>query len=497
MTETIKIKSPLTEELIKELPAHSSEDVQEAIGIARDIAPYWSGLSFKERIGYFKTVRKIFLEEKENIVDILHKETGKTKTDALVAEVLLSVGILKFYEDNAEEFLMDRKVKGFGISALKDLYVRNFPYGLVGVITSWNYPLLLTFSDAFPALMAGNCVLAKPSSLTPLTALMLDDIFERAGIPEGVYKTIVCKGRSEATDTFIKGVDMIAFTGSTNVGIGIGKSCIEDLKPCTLELGGKDPMIVLEDAKLERAVNAAVFGSLMNTGQTCISIERIYVVDSVYDEFVTKVVEKTRSLTVGEDEDFNTDVGSMTSEEQLNEVLEQIDDAVKKGARILFGGKRIGERGYFLEPAVIVDVNESMDIMTEETFGPVIAIRSVRDADEAIELANSSIYGLNGAIFTKDIEKGLKMAGEIESGSLCINDCLINYGIAELPFMGVKKSGIGVRHSEAGIKRFCRSQSVVVDKMGLKNEVYWYPHSKTSADMIFKVVDQFYKVEDA
>lgn len=495
MAETIKIRSPSNEELIRELPVHSSEDVQDAIRSSREIFPYWSGLSSKERNGYFKKVRKIFLEEKEKIVDTLHQETGKTKTDALIAEVFLSVGILKFYEENSEEFLKDQKVKGFGISASKDLYVRYFPYGLVGVITSWNYPLLLTFSDAFPALMAGNCVLAKPSSLTPLTALMLDDIFKRAGIPEGVYKTIVCKGRSNATDTFVKGVDMVAFTGSTNVGISVGKACIEDLKPCTLELGGKDPMIVLEDAKLERAANAAVFGSLMNTGQTCISIERIYVVDSVYSEFVSKVVEKTGSLTVGEDEGFNTDVGSMTSEGQLNEVMEQIDDAVRKGARILLGGKRIDRRGYFLEPTVIVDVNEGMDIMTEETFGPVIAIRRVKDADEAIELANSSIYGLNGAVFTNDIEKGLEIAGKIESGSLCINDCLINYGFAELPFRGVKKSGIGVRHSEAGIKRFCRSQSVVVDRIGSKKEIYWYPHSKNGADMMLRAIDQLYKVD--
>lgn len=496
MNKTIKVKSPLTEELIQELHAHSSEDILEVIRSAREIFPYWSGLSFKERTGYFKTVRRIILEEKEKIVDTLHKETGKTKTDALIAEVFLSVSILKFYEDNSEEFLREQKIKSIGLSASKDLYVRNFPYGLVGVITSWNYPLLLTFSDAFPALMAGNCVLAKPSSLTPLTALMLDDILKRAKIPEGVFKTIVCKGRSEASDTFIKGVDMIAFTGSTNVGIEIGKTCIEDLKPCTLELGGKDPMIVLEDAKLERASNAAVFGSLMNTGQTCISIERIYAVNSVYEEFVKKVVDKTRLLTIGEDESFNTDVGSMTSEGQLNEVLEQIDDAVNKGARILLGGKRIGEKGYFLEPTVLVDVNESMNIMTEETFGPVIAIRKVKDADEAIELANSTIYGLNGAIFTKDIEKGLKIAGEIESGSICINDCLINYGFAELPFRGVKKSGLGVRHSEAGIKRFCRTQSVVVDRMGSKKEVYWYPHPKNASDLLFKAIDQLYKVEE-
>lgn len=496
MHETIKVISPVNEELIKELRVHTSEDVRKAVKKARDVFSDWSNLSFEDRANYFKRATNIFLEEKEVIIDTLQKETGKARTDALMAELFLGLGIMKFYEKNAEGYLKEKKISGGGMSVMKDSFVRHFPYGLIGVITPWNYPLASIFSDAFPALMAGNCVLVKPSSSTPLTSLLLDDIFKKAGIFEGVYQTIVCRGSSDATEVFIKEVDMVAFTGSTDVGIKIARMCAEELKPCTLELGGKDPMIVLEDANLERASNAAVFGSLINTGQTCISIERIYVVEGIYDEFVSKVVEKTESLRVGEDKDFNVDIGSMTTLDQLNAVLKQIKDAADKGAKILYGGKRIGEKGFFIEPTVIVDVDGSMEVMTEETFGPVIAIRKVKDAEEAIKLANSTIYGLNGCIFTEDKENGKDLAMNIESGSICINDCLVNYGIAELPFGGVKKSGLGGRHSEIGITRFCRTQSVVVDRFGSKKEMYWYPYSKKSANTMLKVMDQLYKGDE-
>ncbi|MDY6933134.1 MAG: aldehyde dehydrogenase family protein [Spirochaetota bacterium] len=363
---------------------------------------------------------------------------------------------------------------------------------MVGIIAPWNFPLTLSFADVIPALMAGNTVVIKPSSATPLTVLAMWRIFMDSGFPKDVLQVIPATGQTAGE--LIDSVDMIAFTGSTEIGKKIAERAGKRLIPILLELGGKDPMIVLKDANIERAVNAGVWDSLLNSGQVCMSTERIYVQEQIADEFIDRVVGKVRSLRQGYSKDFNCDIGSMTSSEQLEIVKDQINDAVSKGAKILIGGKRTSKpgKGYFFEPTVVVDVNHNMKLMTEETFGPIIAIQRVRDEEEAINLANDSCYGLGSSIWTKDKRKGRKLARGIQSGFVCINDVLSSYMVMELPFGGLKESGLSMRHGPEGIRNFCNTQSVVIDRLGLNKDFGWYPYSPSINGKISRVLRLLY-----
>jgi len=356
------------------------------------------------------------------------------------------------------------------------------PRGVVGIISPWNFPLTLTLGEALPALMAGNAVVIKPSELTPLSAIFGAELVPKAGFPNHLFQVVI--GRGETAEAVIDHVDMVSFTGSVATGKKVMRQAAERLIPVSLELGGKDPMIVLKDADLERAAGACVWGALMNAGQACTSIERVYVEAPVYDDFVARVCAKSRAIRQGPSEEL-VDIGSMTSEAQLDKVAAQIDDAVLRGAKVLVGGRRNPKfPGLYFEPTVLVDVDHDMSVMKDETFGPVIPIMKVADAAEAMRLANDSHYGLGASIFCRDRDAAAKLAEQIEGGAVCVNDSLINYIIPDTPMGGIKESGFGYRHGAEGIRKYCRQKSIVTDRFGLKEEFPWYPASEKKARQV-------------
>jgi acyl-CoA reductase-like NAD-dependent aldehyde dehydrogenase len=337
------------------------------------------------------------------------------------------------------------------------------PYGVAGFITPWNYPLLTGFIDLIPAMIAGNTVVVKPSEITPFTAEYAINLMYKAGIPRDVIQIVTGDGRTG--EALIDHVDCIAFTGSTAVGRKVALRAAQRLIPYSLELGGKDPLIVLKDADLDLAASGALTGAMENAGQTCVSTERVYVEAPVYDAFVQRVLHYARQMKLGIDNNYETHVGSLTNERELRRAEEHVRDAVEKGAQVLVGGKPRPDIGpLFFEPTVLVDVNHSMKVMQEETFGPLLPIMRVRDADEAVRLANDNEYGLSACIYTRDLKRGEQLATRIESGDVIINRPQMTFGTIAVPMGGVKSSGVGRRNGPEGLLRFVKSQSIVVDR---------------------------------
>ena len=337
--------------------------------------------------------------------------------------------------------------------------------------------MILSLGDAIPALMAGNAALIKPSELTPLTVMeIVRGWREEVGAPDVLA---VVNGMGETGGALVDESDYVQFTGSERTGKVVMKRAADTLTPVSLELGGKDPMIVTRDADLDRAVNAAAWGGLLNTGQICISIERVYVEEPIYDEFVDRLRAQVETLRQGADGDtYSAEVGAMTSPAQVDIVSEQVEDARAAGARILTGGRRKDGPGDWYEPTVIADVDHSMKVMREETFGPVIPVMKVKDVEQAIELANDTTYGLGSSVFAGDPAEGERIARRVEAGSCNVNDVLINYNILGLPMGGWKNSGIGVRHGAQGIRRFCHTEALTIPRLPTaKSEPVWFPYS--------------------
>jgi acyl-CoA reductase-like NAD-dependent aldehyde dehydrogenase len=402
-----------------------------------------------------------------------------------MAEINYAGGAIEFWCKHGEDFLQDEQIHASTLAVKgKKLVVRYEPLGLVGVIGPWNYPLTNSFGDCLPAMLAGNSVILKPSEVTPLTSLLLAEGLAASGLPDGVFQ--VATGRGATGAALVDLVDMIMFTGSTATGRKVGERAAQRLIPFALELGGKDPMIVLDDADLERAANLAVYYSMLNSGQTCISIERVYVEEPVYDEFVAKVVEKVGALRQGPSTGPGTaEVGSMTFPRQIEIVEEHVRDAVAKGARALTGGQRRPGAGMFYEPTVLVDVDHTMKAMTEETFGPTLPIMKVADEDEAVRLANDSPYGLGAAVFGAR-GHAEQIARRLEAGAVCVNDALLNYVAVELPMGGWKGSGIGSRHGAGGIRKFTKQQSLFISRLHLKRDPYGFPYRTKTSKLLFK-----------
>jgi acyl-CoA reductase-like NAD-dependent aldehyde dehydrogenase len=351
------------------------------------------------------------------------------------------------------------------------------------VIGPWNYPLSNSFGDCIPALAAGNAVILKPSEVTPLTSLLMLEAMRESGLPEGVYQ--VATGAGETGEALIDGVDMVMFTGSTVTGRKVAERAGRTLTPVSLELGGKDPMLVLADADLERAANAAAFYSMQNGGQTCISVERAYVEAPVYDDFVRRVTEKVGSLRQGPPRGpGSVEVGAVTFDKQIEKIEAHVDGARAAGATVLTGGRRREGAGRFYEPTVLVDVDHSMECMTDETFGPTLPIMKVADAEEGIRLANDSSYGLAASVWTKDTARGEEIARRIEAGAVCVNDAQLNYLALELPMGGWKASGLGSRHGASGIRKYTRQQSLLVTKFAPKRDLHMFPYSKRTTGLL-------------
>ena len=356
---------------------------------------------------------------------------------------------------------------------------------MVGIISPWNFPLVLALGDAIPAMQAGAAVVIKPSEFTPLgLAEVVKAWKEEIGGPD----VLDCvQGIGETGGALVDEVDFVQFTGSDRTGRKVMARAAETLTPVSLELGGKDPMIVLADADLDRAANAAAWGGMMNSGQICMSVERIYVEEPAYDEFVAKLTAEVGGLRQGADgKAFGKEVGAMTSPNQIGIVEDHVDDALASGAKALTGGKRVPGPGDYFEPTVLVDVDHSMKVMRDETFGPVVGVMKVRDEAEALRLANDSRYGLSGSVFGEK-ERAERVARRVECGAINVNDVLVNYFAMDVPMGGWKESGIGYRHGEPGIKKYCRTESVVITRFGGKREPTWYPYTKGRRGLIARI----------
>jgi acyl-CoA reductase-like NAD-dependent aldehyde dehydrogenase len=474
----IAVENPATGATIGYVDDMDAGKVAAIVERARAAQPGWESLGFEGRAAKLRDLRGWLVENRKRVIDTLVAEGGKTPEDALLGDLWYVCDALGFWGRKAGKYLADERVKAhspllFG----KKLLVRYRPVGVVGVIGPWNYPLTNTFGDVVPALMAGNSVVMKPSEVTPLTSLLVAEGAEAVGLPEGVLS--IATGAGETGAALVDNVDMIMFTGSTRTGKKIMARAAERLIPVSLELGGKDPMIVLRDANLERAANMAVLWSMANSGQICMAVERVYVEEPVYDEFVSSVVEKVSKLRQGAPgEPGSVDVGAMTFPPQMEIIDRHVRDAVDKGAQVLVGGKPAAGPGRFYEPTVLTGVDHTMEVMTDETFGPVLPIMKVRDAEEAVRLANDTRYGLNSSVFTRDLEKGERIARRLEAGNACVNDALMNYLAQEAPFGGTNESGLGVRHGPQGIRKYCSQQTILLTRFGPKREPTMFPNRR-------------------
>jgi len=486
----LDVQNPATGETIASVPVDSAERVAQTVARVRANQAEWEALGIEGRYRWLGKLRDWLLDNSERILDTMQAETGKVRADASNEPAYLA-DLVNFYGTKAARFIGEEKVRPHtALLAPKKLRVQYRPHPVVGIISPWNFPLILALGDAIPALQAGAAVVVKPSEFTPLgLAEVVKAWEEEIGGPD----VLACvQGVGETGAALVDEVDFVQFTGSDGTGRKVMARAAQTLTPVSLELGGKDPMIVLSDADIDRAANAAAFGGIMNAGQICMSVERIYVEEPVYDEFVSKLTTEVSGLRQGADNGgHNKDVGAMTSPKQTVIVEDHVNDALASGAKALTGGGRVEGPGDYFEPTVLVDVDHSMKVMRDETFGPVVGVMKVRDAEEALRLANDSRYGLSGSVFGEK-ERAERVARRVECGAVNVNDVLVNYLATDVPMGGWKQSGIGYRHGEPGIKKYCRTESVVVTRFGGKREPSWFPYTRSRRGLINRITRAFY-----
>ncbi|NMO91668.1 aldehyde dehydrogenase family protein [Actinomycetospora sp. TBRC 11914] len=484
----IEIRCPADGRTVGSVPDMGEAEVAAMASRLRAAQPEWQALGPRKRAEWLLRWNDWVLDNKRHLQEIVQLEGGKSWGDASI-EPLAVTQTLRYAAANGPAALGDDHPRAVGLpNVAKKLRVRHHPYPLVGVISPWNYPLAMPMFDTPFALVAGCAVLSKPSEVTPLAWVEAVKGWSEIGAPPVLD---VATGGGAAGAAVVDVVDMVQFTGSTATGRRIGARAGERLIPCSLELGGKDPMIVLADADLERAANGAVWGGLFNAGQSCTAIERVYVEAPVYDRFVEVVTEKVAAMRQGMDEpgSFRTDIGALATQSQLDLVSRHVDEALAGGARATTGGRAAGE-GFLYEPTVLVDVDQSMACVQEETFGPVLPIIRVADADEAVRLANDTVYGLSASIWTKDADRADALADRLRVGAVNVNNCMINVFQFPLPHSGWQESGVGSRFGGAkGFLKFCRDQAYVTERVEPSSELLWYPYTARVGGLMGKMVN--------
>ena len=458
----IEVDIPFTGELLGTVPRAAAPDVALAAERARSVQPRWARSGFKERAAPFLRFHDLLLERQDEALDLIQLESGKARIHAFeeVADAAVSA---RYYALHGRDHLRPRRRKGALPGLTRALEIRH-PVGLAGIIAPWNYPLSLAISDTIPALLAGNAALLKPDPKTTFTALWVVDLLYEAGLLPELLQVVA--GGAEVGEAVIEEADYLAFTGGTRTGRRVARRAGERLIGFSLELGGKNPMLVLADADLDAAVPGAVRGSFANAGQLCLSSERIYVEAPVADEFTDRFVAATGWLRLGPQLDYSVDVGSLASREQLEKVSAHVEDARSKGARLLAGGRARPDLGpYFYEPTILADVTEEMRLCEEETFGPVVAVYPVGSADEALERANATPYGLNASVWTRSAVNGRRIASRIRAGTVNVNEAYsAAWGSVDSPMGGFKASGVGRRHGAEGIRKFTEGQTIAVQR---------------------------------
>ncbi|MEX0993844.1 MAG: aldehyde dehydrogenase family protein [Solirubrobacterales bacterium] len=478
--------NPATGELVGSVPTITPDQVQAVVDEVAQVQPLWAQLSLNERGRYMKRVAQALLDHVDEIAGLLTAEQGKARLESYTMEIMPTIDSLHWVADHGPKILADESIKYTQpMLKMKKSSFTHEPIGVVGVIAPWNYPWSIPFGEVAIALMAGNGVVLKPASLTPLIGDKIQEIFEKGGLPEGIVRTV--HGGGAVGQALVESsAGKIFFTGSVEVGRGVGEACARLMKGSVLELGGKDPQIVCSDAKLGNAISGAVWGAFCNAGQTCSSIERSYVAREVADRFIEGVVREASALTVGDPASWDTEIGPMVSQDQFELVKELIDDAVASGATLRCGGPRQVSgfpKANFIAPTVLTEVTHDMRIMKEEIFGPVLPIVTVDSEQQAVELANDSQFGLGASVWTRDREKGERMARQIESGMVWINDHSFTHGACQCSWGGVKDSGLGRSHSKFGFYE-CVNVKLLTWEPSRTRDIWWHPYDEVAGKAV-------------
>jgi succinate-semialdehyde dehydrogenase/glutarate-semialdehyde dehydrogenase len=476
----IRVIRPADGSLVGELAVTPSHDIPRRVARARSVQEGWASLEPRDRARRLEGLVEAIGSRAREIEGTIVAETGKPRAEAMV-EIITVLDLLRFYRKRAPGFLEARSVPS-GWLLWKGASVTREPLGVIGVISPWNYPFILSMTPVVTALFGGNAAILKPSEYTPYSGLFAEDLARDAGLPEGLVQVVV--GMGATGEALVRsGVDKVFFTGGSETGRKVLASAAESLTPAVVELGGKDASIVLEDANLERAARGIVWGAFQNAGQACIGVERVFVVDDVFEAFLRQVLDEVRRIRA--DSTAGVDVGPMVVPEQLDKVEEQLREAVEGGGKVVAGGHRVDPASNVLRPTVLVDIPETSAVLEEETFGPLLPLVRVKDADEAVRRTNSSRYGLSASIWTGDRRRGVKLGKRLKVGGVTVNDTLVHYGIPSLPFGGVGESGFGRARGLEGLGELTRTHSTVIDRLGLEREPWWFPYSKVTEMLLW------------
>jgi acyl-CoA reductase-like NAD-dependent aldehyde dehydrogenase len=513
-TDEIISYNPATSDEVGRVHSFSAEEVITAVERSRVAFSQWRKTSFAERSRLIMRAREVILADIDGIAHLISAESGKPFGEAISMEIAPVLDLMQYFAGNAEKMLRPQRI-GIGLYGLlgRSSKIVYHPLGVVGIIPAWNYPFSIPLGEACMGLMAGNTVVIKPSELTPMVGLKVGEIFEKAGFPQDAVQII--SGAGETGASLVEATpDKIMFTGSVATGKKIAAAAAKNLTSCVFELGGKDPMIVFADANLELASSAAVWGAFCNSGQSCSSVERLYVQESVAEELTRKIIEKTKELKQGSGDREDVSIGAMSSERQIKIVEDHVEDFRFSGAKIEIGGRRnadtpVRNEGVartdltaggadksvrvplFYEPTVITGATNDMRPMQEETFGPTLPIATFKTEEEAIALANDSVFGLTASVWTRDYARGRRVAASIEAGSVCINEVLYTHGIGQTPWGGFKNSGRGRTHGREGLMELVQPQHIHTNHLALLPDAWWMPYSANAVATFRKMTRTF------
>ncbi|MBI4042522.1 MAG: aldehyde dehydrogenase family protein [Deltaproteobacteria bacterium] len=481
---TIKSHNPATGEYLGEVHVDEPERVKEIVALSRKAAREWGRRTFLERGDSLLGLQQVIVRRADEIAEVISSETGKPRIEAMAAEIAPVVYALRYWRKRAAKVLKPKTIP-LRFLVYKKSYLTFYPLGVVGLIAPWNYPFAIPMGDMTMALIAGNSILLKPSEQTPLVGKLIASLFKEADFPEGVVSVLFGGGDTGAA-LIGAGVDKIVFTGGGSTGRRVMAMAAETLTPVTLELGGKDPMIICEDADLELAVEGALWGGMSNAGQTCAGVKRIYIARKIAEPFIEALVKRAERLRLGVPaDDHVVDVGAIVLERQIDLYRSQLADAEAQGAKILCGGREWSayHKGRFFAPTVVVHVQGNMRLVREETFGPILAVDEVDSVEEAIDKANDSELGLCASVWSRDINRAKRIAERLEAGTVVINDCTFTHALVETPWGGVKKSGFGRVHSDEGLKEFVNWRHINYNRGGRAGNTlwgrafWWFPYS--------------------